>query len=169
MGAQSNSTHEALKIFSREDQVLNPTKDTYERCLNEYVKSSAYTGNTSSSAYLQFIVHGGHEFMKKLESQHLCAGLCHRPLFSLYMPIYEGRPEEDCVRAFIRDYEDLHPVIYQACITGVLAFLTLFASVRLCCGLFIEQDATDKKNSRMRAKSLQRRERLYEMPNVRTK
>jgi len=76
---------------------------------------------------------GGYDFLKKIENDFECAGLCTVPLFYLTKDISKGRPTKECIEVSFDKISDGISIIgYIVIITGFFTFAGFIGSFALC-------------------------------------
>ena len=80
-----------------------------------------------------FFMKGGYDFLKRIESDFECAGLCDVPLFYITKDISKGRPTTECITvSFDKISEGISIIGYIVMVTGLLTFAGFVGSFALC-------------------------------------
>lgn len=111
------------------------TVNNYVDCYNKLTDSnSGFQGELSASEQAEFeeFMADVWEFLKDIEDEFNCGGICYTPLFGITSDVSEGRPDKECLDAIFKATFGRAGAISVS--GAIFLFITLGMSLSLCGG-----------------------------------
>jgi hypothetical protein len=108
---------------------------SYQDCFEKVLKPKNIKIKSSESQAKidDFFNKGGYDFLKRIENDFDCAGLCEVPLFYISKDISKGRPTTECISvSFDKISEGISIIGYIVLVTGLFTFAGFVGSFALC-------------------------------------
>lgn len=161
---QAQSVEAPIVPFTwKQNDAYTSWGDCYNKALkakNEQTDASKKT--TSQKQVDSFFQRGGFNFLKQIENDYDCAGVCDVPLFYVTKDISAGPPKQECIEAMfdsITSGMSLLGVI--TLITGLFTFAGFIGSFALCGGNTDKEEEDEEEKRKQQEIELAREVEMH--------